>query len=168
MPNRILTLCICTVFFCFAAASSAEDAGIAPPPLQAALFVKLLSFHQGIGGGVRVHVMEGSDFARELKKVIGVKIGKSSLTEVTEGKHFPAEPPTVLYVGDADLAKEVIRYTREKKVLSITGLPGLIQKGITLGVGISGGKPRILLNISASKEEDIPWDHAILKVSTTF
>jgi hypothetical protein len=50
----------------------------------------------------------------------------------------------------------------------MTGIPDLVPKGISLGIGLSGGKPKILLNLSSSKDEGIDWNHAILKVSTIF
>lgn len=150
--------------------SQAEDYGIAPVQMQAALFMKLLSFHEGISGGgaVSLHVVGAPDFAAEMQGIIGEKIGNSELAEVTENSDLPPQTPSVIYAGDASKLDAILEYTRKNSVLSITGIPELVVKGVSLGIGVAGGKPRILLNISASKEENINWNHAILKVSTTF
>ena len=52
-------------------------------------------------------------------------------------------------------------------MLSITGNPDLASKDVSLIVGISNGKPKILLNLSSSKGEGIEWNPAILKVAAT-
>ena len=164
--------CAVSMFFAFAPSMYAANIAVAPPQIQAALFVKLLSFHNGINGGgdISVHVIGAPDFAAEMTKIIGVKIGQSTLTAINEGEDSDSltEKPSAIYIGDASKLDDVIRYTRANKVLSMTGIPELVSAGITLGIGVSGGKPRVLLNISSSKDEDIDWNHAILKVSTTF
>jgi len=43
----------------------------------------------------------------------------------------------------------------------------LTTLGISLGIGLEDGKPKILLNLSASKDEGIDWNPAILKIATT-
>ncbi|QTA89162.1 YfiR family protein [Desulfonema magnum] len=161
----IAITCLLSVCPAFAA-----DIQKAPEQIQAAIFVKLLSFNEGLnnGGDISIHVIEDPHFAAEMKTIIGEKIGRSKLAIVSESSDLPSEKPSVIYIGDASKLDTVIRYTRANKVLSITGIPELVIRGVSLGVGISGRKPQILLNLSSSKAEDISWNHAILKVSTTF
>ncbi len=142
--------------------------GKAPEAIQAALFVKLLSFHQGLGEDISVYVMDAPAFAKNLKELVGEPIGKGKLSIVETGEALPGSTPSALYLGSANQLDAALTYTRAKGVLSITGSPELVPKGVSLGVGVSGGKPQILLNISSSKAEGVDWSHAILKVSTTF
>ncbi len=142
--------------------------GYAPADIQAKLFVKIFLFnnHLNKGGDIRIHVMDSPAFAAEIRKSAGQKIGKARIGEVNEGTALPSEKPSVLYLGDPAKLEEVIRYTRKNKILSITGIPDLVEKGITLGIGVAEKKPKILFNLSASEQEDMDWNPVILKIST--
>ncbi len=165
-----LTPFIILLLFMHHSSIGAEKYKAAPLQIQAALFVKLLSFHKGIsrGGDIYIHVIDNTALAAELQQVIGEKIGNATLTAINTGSQLPSgdRKPSAVYVSeDADLAK-ILDYTSANKVLSITGAPDLVAKGVTLGVGILNQKPHIFLNISSSKKEGVDWNPAILKVST--
>jgi len=170
MKNRrfcaILSVCL---FLVLAGASRllAEDIGVAPAKVQAAVFVKALAFNKGLaaGGDISIHVVDSPEFATAMKKGIGTAVGKARIGAVTEGNGLPAEKPAVVYLGDASRRDEIIQYTRANKIMSITGLPDQVQKGITMGVGILRDKPKIILNLSSSREEGIDWNPALLKIA---
>ena len=172
MKNRgfgVNILCFCLLFLLTGASRlPAEDLYTAPPKIQAGLFLKLLGFNKGIasGGDISIHVVASPEFAAAMKKAVGKAVGKGRLSSVTEGNSVPTEKPTVIYVGDSSKTHEVISYTRANKILSITGLPDQVNNGITLGVGVLGGKPKIMLNISSSKEEGVDWNPALLKIAS--
>ena len=163
----IASICL---FFVLAGASRllAADIHVAPAKIQAALFLKLFGFNKGLsaGGDISVHVVGSPEFAAALQKAVGESIGRARISSVTQGKSLPSKKPTVVYLGDASKTDEIIEYTRADKILSITGLPDQVPKGITLGVGILGDKPRIILNVSSSKEEGIDWNPALLKIAS--
>jgi hypothetical protein len=146
-----------------------EEIGVAPAPLQAALFLKLLAFDKNIasGGAITVYVIGASDFAAEMKKAEGKPVGTSTLAKVNEGDGVPGEKPSVIYIGTDAKLSEIIAYTKSNKILSITGNPALVSKDVSLVVGTSEGKPKIMLNLSSSKDEGIDWNPAILKVAAT-
>jgi hypothetical protein len=100
--------------------------------------------------------------------MIGAKIGNSTVANVMSGDGLPIIQPAILYLGDASKVDEAINYTRSKQILSISGIPDLVNNGITLGIGIGDdGKPSVLLNMSSSKEENLVWNPAILKIAKT-
>ena len=70
-----------------------------------------------------------------MKKAIGKKIGNATLSDVKEGENLPPRKYSVIYVGDASKADTFIRYTRENQLLSITGIPWIVPKGVSLGFG---------------------------------
>jgi hypothetical protein len=150
----------------FSAAAYGEDK--APPEIQAALFVKLLGFDKTLSGNISICVIGEPEFAAEMKKGIGKDIGSAKLTSVTESNGMPSEKPSIVYLGDASKFNEVIAYTKANKILSITGISELVEKGISLGIGISEGKPKVMLNMTSSKEEGREWNPAILKVAKIF
>lgn len=138
----------------------------APPSLQAALFVKLLSFYTNLGeGDFTIHVVGAPEVAEALKGQIGKAVGKATLKEISEGDGPPTNGAKVIYVGKS--VKALTGFSQDKKLLTITGEPDFVNEGVTLGVKIEGGKPKILLNLSSTKAEDVNWNPAILKVAST-
>ncbi len=146
-----------------------EDIGKAPFPLQAALFLKLLAFDKNIssGGTVTIYVIDAPEFAAEMKKAEGKPIGGAKLEKVIAGDNVPSDKPSIIYIGTEGKLAAALNYTKENKILSITGNPDLVSKNVTLAVGTSGGKPKIMLNLSSTKDEGIEWNPAILKVAAT-
>ena len=105
--------------------------------------------------------------APEYSKAIGKNIGKATLKKVDSGDGVPASKPNILFVGkSADVAK-AIEYSRANKILSVTGVVDHVNKGVTLGIGVEGGKPKILLNLSSSSDEGLDWNPAIIKIAKT-
>jgi hypothetical protein len=150
----------------FMAVPVSAQAVQAPAKLQAALILKLLAFYTNLGDKpFTIHVIGASDVAAELKSLVGKTAGKATLNAVTESDGVPGDKPEVVYVGK-DVASS-IAFTQGNKVLSVTGLPNFVTDGVTLGIGIEDKKPKILLNLSSSKAEDINWNPAILKVAAT-
>jgi len=48
----------------------------------------------------------------------------------------------------------------------MTGKPDLVKEGVALGIGVgSDGKPKVILNLSATAEENLTWNPAILKMA---
>jgi hypothetical protein len=139
----------------------------APHKFQAALFLKILAFNKNIigGGDLTIHVVGDSKFAAAMKAAVGKKVGKSTIASVVDGADVPAGSVAAVYVSDPSKVASVTAYAQKNSVLSITGNPDLVAKGISLGVGVAGGKPKIMLNISSSKDEKINWNPAILRIA---
>ena len=173
MKRYIITLKIQSIVFLSIILIIPLIAGttVTPAKLVSAFIVKLASFEKNLSsspGDITIYVMGAPEVAKELKTGIGKSIGKATLKNVISGDKLPDTKPSIFYIGDESKVDEVKNYCRSNKVLSVTGLPDLVAKGITLGVGIGeDGKPRILLNISSSVEEGLDWNPAILKVATT-
>lgn len=137
-----------------------------PPKLQAALLIKLLAYYTNLGADPFViHVIGAPEVASELKAHVGKTAGKATLNDVTTSNGLPTGGAKVVYVGSG--VAEAIAYTASNKVLSVTGVPGYVTEGVTLGISIENKKPKIILNLTSSKNEDINWNPAILKVAAT-
>ncbi len=165
-----LTMVLCTLLWVAGlalAAPSETRYGHAPIDIQASLFIKLFVFNNDLAGGddLVIHVIDAPEVAAEMRKSVGRSIGQSRLVGVTEGDGLPETPPSVIYLGRPELFEAVTAYTHDKKILSITGLPELVPRGITLGVGTLNRKPRILFNVSASEKEGMDWNPVILKIT---
>lgn len=143
---------------------------VVPEKLQAALFIKIMAMSKELSSGedITIHVVRAPGVAAELKKAVGRAVGRSTIVAINNGDGPPDAPPTALYVGEGEDADALIRYCRENGVLSITGTPALVEKGVTLGVAFSDDKPKILLHIRASKAEGITWNPTLLKISKLY
>ncbi len=145
----------------------ADTYGALPEKIQAALLVKILPMSREMSERekIAIHVVRAPKTAGELRKALGRSIGKAVLAEVAEGPDLPARPPAALVIGpDADVDR-CVRYCRRRRVLSVTGVPALMERGVTLGLAAAGGKPRIVLDIGASRSEGITWHPTLLKLS---
>lgn len=167
MKNLLLRFFMIIFFTAIGCNSLFAGATKAPANVQAALFIKLLAFNKGLAsvGSFTVYVLGDSAFAGELKKAEGKKVGPLTLAKVEEGAGLPGSAPHVLYIGDEGQFEAASKYTQDNKILSITGIPDLVKKGVSLGVGIMGGKPKIFINLESSKAEGINWNPAILKLA---
>jgi len=74
---------------------------------------------------------------------------------------------SVLYIapGNKSNIETVIKITRGKKVLTMTGVPKYVKQGIAVGIGIQDKKPKIHINLSASKKEGAQFSAQLLKLA---
>ena len=135
----------------------------APAAVAAALLVKVLGFEKNISAGeITIYVLASPAIAAALKTVMG----ETNIKHVHSGNNLPASKPSVLFIGDESKLSAAIEYTRKNKVLSATSVTDLVIKGVSVGFGIGdNNKPKILLNINSSAEEDLEWNPAIMKVA---
>jgi len=163
---KFLSPILLLLFACSTVMAQVSDA---PASVAAALCIKVAAYEKNIAsaGDLSVYVLDDAAVAAELKKGIGQAIGKSKLAAVESGSSLPASKPSLLFVGSAGKLAEAIKYSRDNDILSVTGQPDLVSGGVTLGFGIEGGKPKIMLNLSSSVEENCDWNPAIMKVAKT-
>ncbi|MBL7973303.1 MAG: DUF4154 domain-containing protein [Candidatus Kapabacteria bacterium] len=150
------------VFTCFAQTIE--------PNLAAVLVLKVAAMEKKLGeanNGITIYVVDAPEIARELRKVSGSTVGKTRLESVTEGPGLPAVKPDVLFVGSTENASKFIRYARQNHILTISTYQDSFDAGtsIYLGKDESTGKSYIALNITASKEEALEWNPALLKIA---
>lgn len=142
----------------------------APADVTAAMLIKVIAFETHIAnkGEISIYILDAPAVADELQSGVEKPIGKSILKSIQSGNKLPEHPPTLLYIGDPDHLETAIQYTQKNKILSVTGKPDLVKKGVALGFGVgSDGKPKILLNLSSSVKESLDWNPAILKIAKT-
>jgi hypothetical protein len=136
--------------------------GEVPVALQAPILAKVLDFYTNIpSSNVEVYVIKSSDMAAGFNTMIG----KSKINSVKEGADPPTSKPSMIYCNDESKIDQVVQYARANKLLTMTGNVSLLSKGIVLGVDLVDGKPKINLNVKESKDLDIQWNPAMLKVA---
>ncbi|MBN1270078.1 MAG: YfiR family protein [Kiritimatiellae bacterium] len=168
MRARALSLLAVGLMFpatCLICQGAAGRYAEAPGDVQAAVLLKILGFNENLRGDITIYVLGSKDFTEQMDKAVGRALGTATLAHVSAGNVLPQATPDVLYVGDSDLIDEALAYTRDHKIISITGNPALVKKGVTLGVAtdLDDGKPAVLLNPGASKLEGVRWNPVVMK-----
>lgn len=135
-----------------------------PAQLQAAMLMKLLKFYNNIENKeFSIYFYGETDIFDLVQKQIGTSIGNAKLVKVEKGNDLPDEKFDVVYVA-RDPAK-ASEYCIKFKSLSMTGKTELTAQNISLGVAVKDNKPKVLLNLSQSKEEGVSWAPTILKMA---
>lgn len=91
--------------------------------------------------------------------------------DIHESKNFQALLHTtkapVVYVTplNPSALQLVIGTSQKEKVLSMTGVPEYVDAGVSLGVGVKGDSPEIIINLTSSKEEGSEFSSKVLGVA---
>jgi hypothetical protein len=130
--------------------------------ISACLFEKTISTKDNI----TIYVMGSEEIASSLQMYLNQSLGNATLKKIDSGNKIPANTPTILFLGNRDLVGQASSYCQENGVLSITNIPDLVSKGISLGVGIDeSGSLGLLLNPGETAREGKNWKPAIMKMA---
>ena len=102
-------------------------------------------------GGIALKVVE-IDLTRESDPAARLAAGRATIAYVAPLRSF-----------DIGL---IVRATRDKKILSFSGVPEYVEKGLAVGIGNRGGKPHILINRNAAIQEGSDFHSQLLKLAT--
>lgn len=61
--------------------------------------------------------------------------------------------------------ERVASFSRDADVLTFTGVPEYVRAGIAIGVDLAGGRPRILVNLDAVREEGAVLSSELLRLA---
>ncbi len=61
--------------------------------------------------------------------------------------------------------KTITSISREKSIISFTGIPSYVESGISIGVGLKRDKPQIVINLTSSKAEGADFSSQLLNLS---
>jgi hypothetical protein len=76
----------------------------------------------------------------------------------------------VLYIAplrSVDVS-EIVAATRARHVLTMTGVPSLVPEGVSVGVGVRGGKPELLINQTAALAEGADFSSQLLRLAKVY
>jgi hypothetical protein len=73
----------------------------------------------------------------------------------------------VLYVTpmravDFDTLKATVRASQ---VITVTGVPEYVERGLAIGVGVKGERPEIVINLDASRAEGAELNAQVLRIA---
>lgn len=92
-----------------------------------------------------------------------VSIDDASELESYLSKHSA----TVLYIAPlrAIDINEIGAIAARRKIITVTGIPDYVYRGISVGIDIKGDKPQILINLNQSKLENADFSSQLLKLA---
>jgi hypothetical protein len=191
MAGRIklkILLAICVFIPVFLVNSFAQEMPI-PVENQVSLFVKILNYDRqiklNISNCVNIGILYQNKFRiSSIAKDEFIKYLMLNSENNIDGKPFNCIPIeynsldnlesifkekklNVLYVTpmrSVDLGK-IIQICRQKKVISISGVPDYIKEGLSVGLDVEGESPKIMINIYAAKSEGADFKSQLLKLS---
>jgi hypothetical protein len=163
----------------------AQDVEV-PVSVQLPLFLKVMSFDRRLAtrttspvviaiayqGGFRMSIDARND---ALKAAQGVaSVGGMSLTVVVIDldredleRALSRNRVTLLYVAPlrgVDIG-DIIAVTRAARVTTLSGVPRYVEQGCAVGVRLQGDRPRIVVNLSASRLEGAEFGAELLKLA---
>ena len=167
MLREVLALLLgATVVLGFIVPAAADDA---LPKLAVPLGLKIISLQKRFGSkpeGITVYVLSDAGVAKAFQSEVDRTVGTMKLSKVLSGDTLPEEKPDVLFVGDRSRIDEVLRYTRNNKVLSMARNEKFAAQGVTLAVFQDAyGKLAVTMNMSGAALEGIEVNPATLKVA---
>lgn len=160
------TIAIVMIILFFTANSVFSQVSNCPAKPAAALALKTVGFNTSLPDNVTIYVLGSSELADELRKNIGKALGNSKLAKVESGDDLPGSKPSILFIASTSKAKQAIAYCKNNKIMSVTNIPNLVASGVSIGYGVNKeGKSAILLNLTATSQEDGSWSPALVKIS---
>jgi len=160
-----------------------------PVEQQVPLLIKILNFDRNLRRNANKQIVFAILYQKMYRKSLDVKnefeqtISKYSLTKIDT---FQIKFIVIDVNEDSDLASVIARnqvnmiylapvkatnigdittISRQKQITSMTGVPEYVNEGISIGVGVKGDKPQILINLNSAKAEGINFNSQLLKLA---
>jgi hypothetical protein len=154
MPMTSKILAITFVLSGLLLTARAQDMPV-PPELQAAIFKKVFSYDKTIQGGEPRMIVAFTDASAGIKDQV-VKAFKDSGVTVTAVKADQLSGAVsginVVYIAPG--VSGVKQLCQKNGILSITGLPSLVESGeVSVGLSVLDNKPKIIVHLRQLKAE---------------
>jgi YfiR/HmsC-like len=157
--NKPVLKTIIFLVFAISANSFAQDMAV-PVKLQSVLFKKIFAFDKTLvaKGSYEVAVIgSSSDEVVAAFKEAGINV------KAVSGDQVPADAAVVYIMPGVSSTKQ---QTASKGVLSISGVTSSVENGdVAIGLGVEGGKPKIIVNMNQLKAEGQELSADLLKIS---
>lgn len=188
--TRMLVTLLATAILMTCNSHSTMQAQEMPVPIQAqaSLLFRIAEFDRNLVAGVGHEIVigilyqprfrESSNARHELASILH---GRATIAGVpvryvaVELSEVPGlrdvllrDSVDVLYITPlrAQPVREITAVTRDIAVVTWTGVPEYVSRGVAVGIGDLGGRPRILVNSNAARLEGAAFSSELLKLAT--
>ena len=159
-----------------------------PEEIQATLLLKILTYDRSLEDRVKdtIHVgivyLAEKDQSRKNKdamveylklnqdktingspfRIMEIKYG----TETNLGETTKRNDIDVIYVtcGADNVVESISRLARTHGIMTITGQPSYVNRGLAVGLGIKEQKPEIIINLPSARAEGSDFSSSLLKL----
>ncbi len=159
-----------------------------PVELQYPLFLKILTFDRNLKARVGKEIVIGIVYQGKFKSSLRVKdefvnvIKNSPIKNVQEipvkqvsinidesdlKSFISKEKIDALYITPmrAMEIESIIKLSREKKIITLTGIPNYVKVGLSVGIDAKDNQPQIVINLSGAKGEGVDFSSQLLKLA---
>jgi hypothetical protein len=186
--KRGVSMIAAILLLCSLGQPSSETMGISAS-LQFQIFLKILRFEKNLptraGAEIVIAVLyqegyrdsfvamrdilkalsESPDSPVENIPVKSVAINIDKETDI--GEALTRHRALIIYVTplrafDIDT---ILSVSRLRKLITVTGVTDYVKKGVSIGLGLKEGKPEILINLQAAKNEGSDFSSNLLKLA---
>lgn len=159
-----------------------------PVEVQASLIKKIVTFDRNMsaksGSSFNILILYQKDFKTSLnaKNKIEKALSGGLISEFSDA---PIKVFSFALDSDTDLKNEIMAHrivaiyvaplraydiddisaiSRAKKIVTFTGVPEYVDKGLAVGIDVKGDKPEIVVNLNAAKAEGADFSSQLLKM----
>jgi YfiR/HmsC-like len=87
--------------------------------------------------------------------------------EVALARFAQLNKVNVFYIapGNAQNLETLLRISGGQQIITTTGVPDYVERGVAVGIGVRQDKPQILINLASSKSAGIEFDASLLRIA---
>jgi hypothetical protein len=68
--------------------------------------------------------------------------------------------------GSAKALPVVLKVSEDLDLITLTGIPEYVRRGVAVGIGVAQDKPEILINLAAARAQGSDFDASLLRLAT--
>lgn len=170
----------------FTVGGAAAQEMAVPVDVQFSLFYRILTYDREIGaragnglvicvsyqGAFRASVLAKNEAIRQQPPVGTAYSVRFVSIDLDGGEGFRAEAVSagcdVLYVTPlrSTSVRTIMTLSRERGMLTLTGVPEYVARGLAVGIGAVDDRPEILINLTAATAEGAVFSAQLLRLAT--
>jgi hypothetical protein len=164
------------------ASPTAAQEVVVPVEIQVPLLLKILAFDRHLADAAEPLVVgvvfqrrnrASAAIGREVRGLLAaaarpIRVIAIDLDETRDLRGtLLREGVRVVYIAplQAVSVSTVTEATRGERVVSVTGVPHYVEQGLAVGIDLSDSRPRIVINLAASRAEGADFSAELLKLA---
>ena len=160
-----------------------------PPDLQIPLILKILTYDRNFGNWAPLQLRVGivyspndpsslstmnqiaqvfESFADKTVKNVPIRYTLVAYTSDTSVESMArSNQVNVFYItpGNSENLEKLLQISKTQQIITTTGVPEYVEKGVSVGIGVRQDKPQILINLASSKSEGSEFDASLLRIA---
>jgi hypothetical protein len=182
LPQRGLALALLGLALGGIASPAAAQQVAVPVEIQVPLLLKILAFNRSLADAADTLVVgivfqhrnrASAAIGEEVRGLLAaaarpIRVVAIDLDETRDLRGtLLRESVRVVYVAplQAVSVSTVTEATRGERVVSLTGVPRYVEQGLAVGIDLSDSRPRIVINLAASRAEGADFSAELLKLA---